>query len=150
MPVAAWIDQNWFSVLQTLGIVGALAFTAVTLRTDTKIRRVQNHFAITEQHRKIWSLAIQYPDLFRILDPKRDLTVEPVTPSEDVFVGFLIQNLNSSFVATNSDLFVSPEKLSRDIREFLSLPVPRKVWEELKKAQNDDLVTFVEASKKDA
>jgi hypothetical protein len=146
MPVAAWLDQNWFSVLQTLGIVGALAFTAITLRTDTKIRRVQNHFAITEQHRKIWSELFARPELARVLEPKPDLARDPVTPAEDIFVTLLILNLNAAFVAMKADLLVSPEKLGQDIKGFLSLPIPSEIWKNLLAVQDSDFVTFVQQS----
>jgi len=37
------------------------------------------------------------------------------------------------------------EGLRRDIAQFLSLPIPRDVWNKIKNVQNDDFVAFVES-----
>ncbi len=146
MPGLTWIDQNWFSVLQALGIMGGLAFTAIALRTDIRVRRVQNHFAVTEQHRKLWSELFARPELARVLEPKLDLAQNPITSEEDLFVTLLILNLKNSFVASKADLFVSPEKLGKDIKGFLSLPIPHTVWKSLKVVQDREFVEFVQRS----
>jgi len=52
----------------------------------------------------------------------------------------------SRFGSSQSDtVVVKVEGLRRDIAQFLSLPIPREVWEKIKVLQNDDFVAFVES-----
>jgi hypothetical protein len=37
-----WISENWFNLFSAVGIIGSLWFTAVSLRSDTKTRRIAN------------------------------------------------------------------------------------------------------------
>jgi len=137
-----WISQNSLSVVET----GSLIFAGIGLLAAAKGSRIKNHLAITKEHRELWSEFLSRPELFRVLEAKLDLTRQPITPSENLIVSLLIQNLNSSFVASKAALFIRPEKLSRDMRDFLKLPIPRNVWEEMRPVQDDKFVAFVERS----
>src|SRR5260221_13307070 len=63
-----WASDNWFILLQSLGIIGGLLFTAASLRLDEKTRRVGNLMAITKNHREIWTALYDRPELSRVLD----------------------------------------------------------------------------------
>jgi hypothetical protein len=41
-------SQNWFTFLQSLGIIGGLLFTRFSLRTDARVRRIGNLITITD------------------------------------------------------------------------------------------------------
>src|SRR5258708_5149420 len=90
-----WFGQNWFVLLQSLGIVGGLLFTAVSLRIDTKVRRVGNLISVTHEHRDIWTQLYQRPELWRVLEQNVDLRKEPLTNEEELFVNLLILHLVS-------------------------------------------------------
>lgn len=138
------VITNWFTILSALGIAGGLFFNGYALRSDTKTRRVANLLILAEGHRTIWKEQLKYPDLARVLDPSVDLTTQPVTLREEIFVNLVIQHLNVVFHTMRDELTISPEGLRRDMAEFFSLPIPAAVWNKFKVVQNDRLVQFVE------
>jgi hypothetical protein len=144
MALADWLSQNWFSLVQTLGIMGAFYFSSKALLADTDARIVQNRLAIGQQHFAIWSLLFSSAELGRVLDATADLKVRPITAREDRFLRFLILHLQGSFTAAKAGLYLPPENLASDIRSFFSLPIPKAVWEAVKGFQNADFVAFVE------
>jgi hypothetical protein len=128
-----------------VGIVGGLVYTGSALRRDAKARQVENLFALTKQHREIWSMLADRPELSRIMEVTVDLTATPVTRDEELFVTFLIFHLSNAYRAAQAGLFIGPEKLREDIRRFLPLPIPRTIWEKSIPLQDKDFVHFVES-----
>ena len=145
MGISGWIAQNWFDFLQTVGIVGGLVFTGIALRTETKVRRVENLLTITEGHRKIWAEFYERAELKRVLDENANIHDHEITREEEIFVNFVIFHLNSVFYARKSGLVFKLDGLRRDVRWFLLLPIPGSVWTKTKALQNDDFVAFVES-----
>jgi hypothetical protein len=142
--MAGWIAENWFNTLSALGIIGSLLFTGVSLRSETKTRRIANLLVLTQNHRELWSELFAHPKLRRVLDPDADITAEPVTIEESYYVNMIIQHLNSAFEATKSGLVIKPEGITQDVRWLFSLTIPREIWEKLKALQNNDFVAFIE------
>jgi hypothetical protein len=140
-----WFTENWFDLLSASGIIAGLWFTAFTLRSDTKTRRIANLLTITANHREIWKAFLAGNGLARVRDGSADIIKQPVTDAERVFVTFVILHMSSVFYAMNDQLVIKLEGLRRDIAQFLSLPIPREVWEKIKVLQNDDFVAFVES-----
>jgi len=140
-----WFTENWFDLFSSLGIIGGFWFTAVSLRSETKTRRVANLLTITANYREIWKEFFHSPKLARITDPTADVTKQAVTLEEELFVGLVISHINSVFYATNDELVVKWEGLRRDIAQFLSLPVPNAVWQRTKPLQNLDFAAFIDA-----
>jgi len=52
---AAFLEANWFNVVQSVGIVASLLFTAITLRQESKSKMMTALLALEEQHRELWS-----------------------------------------------------------------------------------------------
>jgi len=148
MGVGEWISQNWFNLFSSVGIIGGLWFTAVSLRSETKTRRIANLLTITANYREVWKDFFRSPELARVIDPAADVTKLPVTPAEELFVGFIISHINSVFYATNDELVVEWEGLRRDVGSFFSLPIPNAVWKETKLLQNQDFAAFIESALK--
>ena len=144
-----WASDNWFILLQSLGIIGGLLFTAASLRLDEKTRRVGNLMAITKSHREIWAELYDRPDLSRVLDAEADLKHTAITHEEEWFVRFLILHLNTVYHALKSGVLLNLEGLHRDIRWFFSLPLPKTIWEKMKWLQDSDFVGFVELCRKE-
>lgn len=144
MAVTAWLAGNWFDLLQTVGIVGSLLFTAYTVRRDEKARKVGNLIAIKQEHREIWKDLYDNPELTRVLEKRVDLDKKPISDAESLFVRSLILHLSTVFRAMRENMFVPLEGLGGDIREFFSLPIPREVWKKYRRFQNGDFVRFVE------
>lgn len=145
MDFLSLLQDNWFTLLQSIGIIAGLFFTGWSLRIDAKVRRVANGFELTKQHREIWTHLYSRPELKRVVDPCADLRAQPVTDEEEMFVNFLFLHLASAFRAMKNGMFVLPEELHTDVSAFLSLPIPRAVWDSTKSFRNRDFVTFVES-----
>jgi len=145
MGVLSWIGKTWFDLVQSLGIVAGLLFTAATFKRDTKERRVANLIEITKQHREIWAELYRQPELARVLDVNANLQETPVTSEEELFVNLLILHLNSSYQAMNNGVYTKPEGLRKDIRRFFTRPVAKVVWLKMKPLQDAQFVQFVES-----
>jgi len=142
--VIAFIARNWLEVLQSVGIIVGLFTTGYTLRKETQARRVGNLFTVTKHHREIWSFMIEKPELARVLNPHVDLTRQPITDSERLFVRFLILHLATSFEAQKREMYLTMEGLKKDVQNFFGLPIPRAIWEEAREYQQRDFMAFVD------
>jgi len=140
-----WIADNWVNILNAVGVVGGLFFTATSIRSGAKTQRVANLLTVTSNHREIWKEFSNRPELARILDATVDLTKQPVTPDEAEFVNSVILHVSSVYYAMKDGIVVTLEGLRRDVCAFFSLPIPRAVWEKRKVFQNADFVKFVES-----
>jgi hypothetical protein len=142
--VIAFITRNWIDILQSIGIIGGLFTSAYTIHKDTEVQRVQNLFALTKNHREIWSQIVEKPELARVLDPTPDLKRHSITDTERLFVLFLILHLASSFEATKHGMYFAERGLRADVREFFTLPIPLTIWNESKQYQQPDFRLFVD------
>jgi hypothetical protein len=142
-----WLGQNWFILLQSVGIIGSLLFTAASLREDAKAQRISNLITVTDHHRDIWTQIYQRPDLARVMDPNVDVRRNPVREEEELFINLLILHLNSVFHATSEGLYLKPEGLRQDVDRFFSLPIPKAVWMRSKELQDEAFVCFVDSGR---
>ena len=145
MELGDLLSQNWFNLLSAIGIIGGLIFTAHSLRSETKTRRIANLLSITANHREIWKEFLNNPQLARVRDAAADTDNQPVTEAERVFVALVIQHINSVFYTMNDKLVVNYEGFRRDISKFISLPIPKWVWGKISQVQNDDFAKFIES-----
>ena len=145
MQVSQWLAANWFDLLQTLGIVGGLLFTAYAIRKDEKGRKISNLIAMNQQHHEIWRELYERPELGRVLKEEADVNSAPVSDAERLFVNSLILQLSTVFSAMKEGMFVPLEGLKEDIKGFFSLPIPKNVWEKNRSLQNGEFVRFVES-----
>jgi len=148
MGAGEWISQNWFDLFSSAGIIGGLWFTAVSLHSETKTRRVANLLTITANYREVWKEFFRSPELARVIDPSADVAKEPVTPAERFFVNMVISHTSSVYEALKDELLTQQEGLRRDVKVFFSLPVPKAVWIKTKLLQNEDFAAFIESSLK--
>ncbi len=147
MGFETFLREEWFTILQSAGIIGGLLFTALSLRTDARIRRVSNLITLTAHHREIWTELYRRPELARVLKPVLPPDQLTPTPEEEVFVSLLILHLTSAYEAIKQGVLLPPEKLEDDICNFFSLPIPKAVWEQNRTYQNRHFVEFVEVIK---
>ncbi len=148
MGIGEWLSQYWFDLFSSVGIIGGLWFTAVSLRSETKTRRIANLLTITANHREVWKEIFLRPDLSRVLDDSADVAKQPVTPAERFFVNMIISHTSSVYEALKDELVTKQEGLRRDVKAFFSLPIPKSVWIKTKLLQNQDFAAFIESSLK--
>ena len=143
-----WIEDNWFTLLQGVGIVGGLLFTAVSIRRDTKARRVSDLLTLTEHHRDLWSEVHRRPDLSRVLDSEADLVAKPITAAEEKFLFVAIVHFHTGWQLAREASLLTLDVLAADAHWFFNLPIPRAVWEQAKGDRDPLFVRFVEQSRR--
>lgn len=143
--MTGWLLTNWFTLLNAVGVIGGLFFTAFSLHSQNQTRRIANLLTITANHREVWKEYSHNSQLKRVLDASVNLIKQPVTPEEEVFVNSVLLHISSVYYAMRDELVIKLEGLRRDVSQFLSLPIPRAIWEKSKLVQNDDFVAFVES-----
>lgn len=144
MGFIGWLSSHITSLIQTLGIIGGLIFTAYSFRLEARARRVSNLLAITAHHRNIWSELYERPELMRVLQADIDLVQDPIKPEEELFIRLLILHFESTFKASRQGEYRQPEGLAQDVAQFFSLPLPSMVWTRIRALQDHDFVRFVE------
>lgn len=144
MEITRWLVHHGESLLESIGIIGGLLFTGIALHRDSRARRVENLFTITQHHRELWRMGAENPSLARVLIPERDVLNEPPSPQERLFVRSLILHLGTVYRAIKLDEILQPQGLEGDVRSFFLKPVPRLVWGDEKRFQDHDFVVYVE------
>ncbi len=148
MDLGDWLANNWFVLLQSVGIIASLLFTAFTIRKETVARRLTDLLTLTENHREIWKQLYDRPELARVTSLVVDLRRKPPTRDEELFVTLLILHLGTARRAMRHQLVEALGGVRDDVRWFFSLPLPRAIWEKVKPFQEKDLVLFVEECRK--
>jgi len=145
MGFSDWLASHIVSIIQSVGVIGGLIYTARSFRMDVKARRVSNLLAITKHHHDIWSELYVRPELARVLQAGADPNLEPITHAEELFISLLILHLFSSYRAIEKRELNQPQGLARDIRAFFGLPLPRAVWNRLRDFQDADFAGYVDS-----
>lgn len=146
--MTSWLTENWSELLSSIGIICGLIFTAVSLRSETKTRRVANFLTIVGNYRELWKEFLNQPNLARVLDPSVNVANQPVTAEEEIFVNMVILHASATYYAINDELLMKLEGARRDIAQFFSLPIPKAVWQRTKLLQNHDFAAFIDSSLK--
>jgi len=145
MEAINWAGQHWLDLLQSVGIVAGLWFTAYTIRKDERARKITNLITIAQHHREIWGELYARPELSRILDRDADLVKRPISDEEHLFVNTVILHLDTVRRAMKEGMFVTLEGMRQDIRGFFSRPIPNAVWERTQGLQDSEFVRFIES-----
>jgi hypothetical protein len=133
------------NLLQGAGIVGSLLFTAAALRQGARSLRLSALLKLTEQHRELWSEVHRRPELARVLAPEVDLVHHPVTSAEEEFLNVILVHFQTGWEMAVRHRMVSREAYRRDLLEFLTLPIPRDVWNRTRSHRDPTFTRFVEA-----
>ncbi len=142
--MTAWLHDNWFSLLQSVGIGGSLLFTAFALRKDLQAKRVSEYLTLASQHRRLWSNLHRRPGLAHVLKPARDLAGQPVTNEEWQFLELVFVHFHTGWLLAREGSLTPMPVLAADAGEFFQLPAPAHVWEKVKTAKEPDFVRFID------
>lgn len=141
---SSWLDQHWFALIQSAGIVGSLLLAAITVRRDACAREAANRLLLLERHSKLWADVYQRSELSRVLSTEADLVAQPVSTAEQEFLNLVFVHFHTGWVLAKSGSTNSLEALAADLRSFLSLPIPRAVWQQTSHARDKKFVRFAE------
>ena len=145
---SAWLEQHWFNLVQTLGIVASSLLATVTLRRESRARRLGDYLTVIQQHRELWSEAHRRPDLSRLFQPDVDLVATPSTVAEEEFLNLAIDHFNTGWLLARSGVVLRLEVLEADVRAFFRLPLPWRTWEMTRSRRDPRFVRFVERALK--
>lgn len=140
-----WLNDNWFILLQSAGIIGSLLFAGSTIRLEAKARKLSDLLALTEQHRELWKEVRERPELARISRADVDLIAHPITEQEEEFLNMVIVHFNTGWLLAREGALLTLEVLAQDAVSFFSLPIPRAVWQQTRQNRDPNFVSFVES-----
>jgi len=143
-----WLTNNWFSLLQSLGIICGLLFTATSIRRDTAARRASDLLSLSERHQDLWSELYRRPELRRIRSKEVDLLANPVTGSEEEFLKLVFVHFYTGWLLARKGALLEMNAFKEDVRTFFSLPIPKAVWKEAHEGRDPKFVEFVDAYSK--
>jgi hypothetical protein len=143
-----WFRDNWFPVLQTIGIVGGLVFTGISIRQATSARKASDLLALTEQHRELWNQIYTRPGLERVDAKSVDLLANPITVAEERFLNEVIVHFQLGWQLARRGSLLSLETMRADAGTFFNLPLPKAVWQNTRGARDPEFVQFIEESLK--
>jgi hypothetical protein len=141
-----WLSHNWFNLLQATLTIGTLLFTGFAIRRNSFAQETQNLIDLTRAHREIWSMLFSNPDLQRVLDPNIDISKTTITENEKLLITMVIHHTLCAYEGLARNAIAPIEGMREDVRDFFSRPIPKYVWEGLKKYQNKEFVDFVDGS----
>ena len=146
---AAWMRENWFPLLQGIGIMGGLIFTAISVRQATHARKVSDLLELTKLHHEVWQQASTRAELTRVLARDIDLGANPVTVAEERFLNEVIVLFITGWQLARHGSLLTLDALRADIRGTFKLPIPRAVWQESRTKRDAAFASFVEKSLRD-
>lgn len=141
----SWFGLHWHSLVESLGIIGSLIFTGVTVRRDLEARRVAEHLTLAGQHRRLWGQLHRRRGLNRVLEADRDLVREPVTREEQLFLELAFVHFHTGWLICREDGSLTPVRvLALDAGHFFTLPAPSAVWAGVRQSYQPEFVAFIE------
>jgi len=146
----SWIKGEWFSVVQTVGIIGGLLFTGITCQQQAKAQKeqakaqdTQNLIAFADRHRSLWSEVYQKPELQRIFRCSVDLVATPPTVAEEEYLNVVFAHYETGWQIAENSYPRYLEPLILDVAKFFSFPIPSAVWQKTERSRDQQFVEFV-------
>ena len=137
-------DPSVLDLVQTAAIVFALIVSALALRAIVRTNRAAAALDIANSHRQLFLEALKDPELARVLEDDAEAASVAITPKERLFTTLLFIHIYTVFRLHKEKLLSMPREWYTDIAEFALLPVPRAVWEDVRRVQDKEFVRFVE------
>ena len=142
--MGSWIGDNWFSLVQSCGIVAGMGFTVWSLHRDSRERRTATRLGLAHHHRELWAEVHRRPDLGRLLDDDVDLVAHPITAAEDEFLNVVIYHFQTCWELGRSEGLLSLPALELDARDFFAHPIPNAVWRGSRNRRDPGFVAFID------
>jgi len=142
----AWLETNWFTLVQSVGIVGSLWFAVAAFRREVASRKVGDLLTLSQHHRDLWSEVHRRPELGRVLQREVDFVASPISLAEEEFLNVVIVHFQTSWLLAREGAMLTLDVLAADVRWFFSLPLPRAVWQRTREFRDPIFVEFVESA----
>jgi hypothetical protein len=139
--IVDWLRSGGLPLLQTIGIVASIMFAGLAFRRDARTRKVTTLLDLAKAHRELWSKLLASNELYPIL--RSDIDPREATEAQRIFVIQVIRHMHCAFEAQRRGL-VELEQYERDVASFVTLPIPRDVWNGLRLFENRAFREFVD------
>ncbi len=126
-----YLLANWFTLVQSIGIVATLLIAIATLRRQMHQTRVANSLLVTQHHRDIWKMSIENSKLNRTFTKKPDLFRKPITEAERTFVNLIFLHMCATLKAIEAKTIYPIDGMVADLVDIMSFPIPALVWREV-------------------
>lgn len=141
--IQQFLLENWFDLVQTLGIIASLYFTYRLFQNETRSQKMEHLLQLNQSHRDIWNKTYSHPELLRIRKADVDLQKNPITDAEKRLSTEVIMHIYSVYEAIQNKQLDNAD-VEKDIVSHLKLPIPNTVWNEIKKFQNQKFVKYID------
>jgi hypothetical protein len=136
--------MTWFSLLQTVILVGTLTVAISALRSSGRATRGSNTLAIVANSRQLWSQLNTNPALQNVLRPSM-AGDDKVSSIEFNFVIQVINHEATTFELAQAGGISPVEGARRDIHDTMGYPVFKFVWDDNKNYRSADFVDFIDS-----
>ena len=145
---STWTAENWFNLVQSVGVIGSLLMAAGAANREAKAREIENILTLSEHHRELWQDVAKRPDLARVLRSDEAVLQSKITIAEEEFINLVTVHFQTGWRIAAAGGITSLGELALDAKAFFTLPLPRAVWEKTKNLRNKGFVQFVERALK--
>lgn len=134
---------HWFDVLQTIFMIAGFWFTARSFHMDNRSRFLRHLMDINEQNQDIKRTAFENGELERVFRDC-DNCIVTVTAQERFYVRRIMNHIYIVYMTMKLSNLGSFSGIDKDIKNFFSHAIPKKVWTEEKQYQEQEFVDFVD------
>lgn len=135
--------ENWFDVLQSVFIVGGFLLSYFSIRRDSRSRKIGHLLQLNQSHRDIWGKTYTQPELLRIRKTEVDIQKHPITEAERRLAIEVILHIYLVYEAIQHKQ-LDKNEAEKDIADYLKLPIPNAVWQDIKGYHNKQFVNYID------
>jgi len=120
-----------YQVLQLTLVTVGLGFTVVQLWRAARAARVNNLLQLTKNHRELWTMLLENPDLRAVLHSTRTVNaISDLTADERLVINFFLLHMAAAYELERARLITRNTATATDIAEMLSLPAFHFSWQQ--------------------
>lgn len=145
-PVTPYqLTQIVFQVVGVLLVVFGLLFTAVQLNRNRLATQVGNLIALVKNHREIWTMAMDDPELRKVLSSDSQVIhASELNDRQRYFVNFLVLHMSAAYEMSRTKTVTDYAATQIDMGSLLILPAVNAVWSELAPYHNRRFRRYVD------
>lgn len=140
----SWLNNNWKDVVTVIGSIVGVGLAVGAFYRNRERDTKEDQSSLLKAHDALWSHVRDNPELRRIVRPDVDVSKEPLTAQEEVFLNEVFLHFERGWQTAKENKILTMEAYIADVRGFFSLPLPRIAWEKRKAFRNPKFVKFVE------
>lgn len=122
-----------FQATQALALIFGIIFTVTQLARTARSAKATNLLAITKNHRELWAMALESPELQELIDPAFSVKAAmDLSAKQRYFVNFVLLHMASTYELTRLHVLTKNSEIDRDVGALISLPAFTIMWKDLR------------------